>query len=55
MVVNLLQRRDTLYDALPHWGWWVAHATYGSALGLACARRTGARLTGSTLPRQAAA
>lgn len=39
LVVNGIQDVLTVYEALPQWGWWVAHAAFGSTLGLALARR----------------
>jgi hypothetical protein len=34
LVVNAIQERHTLYEALPQWGWWVASAAYGATLGV---------------------
>ena len=45
VAVGLAQSAPTVYESLPSWGWWVAHAAYGAALGLATAhvaRRTAA-------------
>lgn len=37
-IVNNLQSPNTVYDAVPHWAWWLAHAQYGAVLGIAVAR-----------------
>jgi hypothetical protein len=45
VVVSFLQSAPTVYESMPSWGWWIAHAAYGAALGLATAvvaRRTAA-------------
>ncbi len=34
LVVNAIQEVHTVYESIPQWGWWVAHAVYGSVLGL---------------------
>jgi hypothetical protein len=42
-VVGFAQSAPTVYESMPSWGWWIAHAAYGAALGLATAlvaRRT---------------
>lgn len=39
LAVNAIQDANIVYEALPQWGWWVAHAAFGSTLGLALARR----------------
>jgi len=43
VVVSFVQSAPTVYESMPSWGWWIAHAAYGAALGLAtalAARRT---------------
>lgn len=34
LVVGALQDVHTVYESLPQWGWWIAHAVWGIALGL---------------------
>jgi hypothetical protein len=39
LVINSIQGDHlTVYDSLPSWGWWAAHAAYGATLGLTAAR-----------------
>ena len=38
VATNSLQTPDVVYRAAPEWTWWVAHAIYGTALGLLVAR-----------------
>jgi cytochrome b561 len=43
VVVSFVQSAPTVYESMPSWGWWIAHAAYGAALGLTTvmvARRT---------------
>lgn len=47
LAVNGIQGANTVYESLPQWGWWAAHAAYGTALFLAAAAMLrGARLLG---------
>lgn len=39
LTVNAIENPNVVYEALPPWGWWVAHAAFGATLGLALARR----------------
>lgn len=44
LAVNAIQSGpNTVYEALPSWGWWAAHALYGVALGVLGARAVAAR------------
>lgn len=43
LVINGIQGELTVYQSLPPWGWWVAHAAYGTAFGLAGALLLGSR------------
>ncbi len=38
IIVNGLETMNLVYESLPPWGWWVAHAAFGVTLGLATAR-----------------
>lgn len=38
VIVNWMQDVHTVADALPSWGWWIAHAFYGTTLGIVAAR-----------------
>ncbi len=43
LAVNGIQGDNTVYESLPPWGWWVAHAAYGTTLGLAGSLMLGSR------------
>jgi len=42
--VNAIQEVHTVYESIPQWGWWVAHAAYGAVLGMAASRALPARV-----------
>jgi hypothetical protein len=37
VVVGFVQATPTVYESMPTWGWWIAHAAFGVGLGLATA------------------
>jgi hypothetical protein len=46
LAVNALQSPEVVYRAAPPWTWWVAHGTYGIALGLLAQRGLGRGASG---------
>jgi hypothetical protein len=52
LLLNWLQSENQLYRSLPSWGWWLAMATWGAALGLAYAK-AGHRTTAAQRLEQA--
>jgi len=49
LVVDSIQDVGTVYGSIPHWGWWVAHAVYGGALGLVSASLLRSPVRGAVL------
>lgn len=49
VTANGIEADNLVYESLPQWGWWVAHAAFGTTLGLAAARALPV-----TLPRSGA-
>jgi len=43
LIVNGVQGRLTVYESLPPWAWWVAHAVYGAVMGVMASRLLGTR------------
>ncbi|HEV2771172.1 MAG TPA: hypothetical protein VGV40_13395 [Solirubrobacteraceae bacterium] len=39
LTVNAVEDPNSVYQALPGWGWWVAHGAFGATLGLALTQR----------------